>query len=330
MWFEKLTGFKESTPADVRSKIIIEGSRLISMINHRVFEFGKLEWPSLKELKELNQLLSEFDNKINVSEVIGDTQILHSNPENQNAVFQVASQFNLLEMVNPTVTPERGIDRYEYDFTQGPASAIACGAGTIYRNYFVPINNQLGQSENCQINCLEEIEKALDNDSNSFWEMKNGYSLMDEHGIRKITEIINGLTAKEYEQLKDLLKIGIQWETEVTIAPSKHLVTQVYCSALPISYCFFNPEHGETFAKFILQASYEATFHVALQNYKQTGCRILYLTMVGGGAFGNNKEWIIDAIKNSLIKFKNTPLDVRIVSFNAPNPALQPLIKYFT
>ncbi len=52
-------------------------------------------------------------------------------------MFQVASQFNLLEMISPNVTPDDGIGIYENDPTQGPACAIACGAGTIYRNYLV-------------------------------------------------------------------------------------------------------------------------------------------------------------------------------------------------
>ena len=40
-----------------------------------------------------------------------------------------------MEIISPSVTPEAGIDGYETDRPQGPACAIACGAGTIYRNY---------------------------------------------------------------------------------------------------------------------------------------------------------------------------------------------------
>ena len=32
-------------------------------------------------------------------------------------MFQAASQFNLLEMVNPNVTPELGVASYELDVT---------------------------------------------------------------------------------------------------------------------------------------------------------------------------------------------------------------------
>lgn len=71
---------------------------------------------------------------------------MHHSPENAGALFQVASQFNLLEMTSPTVTPEHGITRYRYDHTQGPACAIAAGAATIYRNYFAPVSGSHGQT----------------------------------------------------------------------------------------------------------------------------------------------------------------------------------------
>ena len=41
----------------------------------------------------------------------------------------------------------------------------------------------------------------------------------------------------------------------------------------------------------------------------------LFLTLIGGGAFGNNQDWIYDAIKKSIIKFQKTPLDVYIKTY---------------
>jgi hypothetical protein len=45
-------------------------------------------------------------------EVRGNVQDMHAMPENNGAVFMVASQVNCLEMVGPSVTPEAGITRY--------------------------------------------------------------------------------------------------------------------------------------------------------------------------------------------------------------------------
>jgi hypothetical protein len=47
----------------------------------------------------------------------------------------LASQFNLLEMTGPSVTPEDGVTRYKDDPTQGPACAIAAGAATILHRH---------------------------------------------------------------------------------------------------------------------------------------------------------------------------------------------------
>lgn len=52
-----------------------------------------------------------------------------------------------------------------------------------------------------------------------------------------------------------------------------------------------------------------------LKNLEKGGSPRLFLTLVGGGVFGNEVSWILDAIKISVEKFRNVPLDVRIVSY---------------
>ena len=49
-------------------------------------------------------------------------------------------------MISPNLTPEDGVTCYQNDRTQGPACAIAAGAATIYRNYFVPLSEDFGQT----------------------------------------------------------------------------------------------------------------------------------------------------------------------------------------
>ena len=76
----------------------------------------------------------------------GDARKLQARPKFVGATFQVASQFDLLEMVGPGMTADDGAPRYIGDRTQEPACAIAAGAGTIYRYYFVPLGGCLGQT----------------------------------------------------------------------------------------------------------------------------------------------------------------------------------------
>jgi hypothetical protein len=99
---------------------------------------SRLELVSLTELRSrlANSGIEHRDSKVSV--VTGDVREMHQAAEYAGAVFQVASQFNLLEMASQDVTPEQGVTCYQSDHTQGPACAMAAGAATIYRNYFAP------------------------------------------------------------------------------------------------------------------------------------------------------------------------------------------------
>jgi hypothetical protein len=326
MWFKKLTGFEEISPKQVRENIVIEDDRLKSKVNGKSYQLGYLQVPTLLELKEQVPEFEKYDDEIKVSEVIANVQELHIDPENRGALFQVASQFNLLEMINPNITPAHGIDRYKYDMTQGPICAITCGAGTIYRNYFAQVNGKVGQTVDNQIDCLEFIGKELGNYNSKLWRMKNGYVITSQEALINIATKISNLSYNERESLKSKLKIGIQWETEVTISDNKQIVSQAYCSALPVSYSNIEPSIWESFARLILEASYESTFYAGLLNIIKTGLNKVFLTLVGGGAFGNEPQWIIDAISSAIDKFRNTPLDVRIVSYGGSNMDLKGLI----
>lgn len=319
-WFEELTGIDESDLQQVEGQLKIEGDRMLSLANQRSFSFGRLETPSLAELRDRVQAITPHEGKLTVKEVVADVQDLHADPANKGALFQVASQFNLLEMVSPNVTPEGGVGIYQYDLTQGPACAIACGAGTIYRNYFAPVNGQTGQSASNQIDCLADLGAALGNANNRLWEMRNGYALATRDGLEMIRDLLAAASEEERDSLRQKLRIGLQWNTQVTIHGSKHLVSQAYCSALPASEGNLPPDLWEPFARLVLEASYEASFCAALLNANSTGNTQLFLTMLGGGAFGNTPAWITDAISRSLRMFQHAELEVGIVSFRYSNP----------
>jgi len=324
MWFKNLTGFHEESPENVRRHLRIEGDAFVSTVNQKKFAFGRLEIATLEELRQhQTTALATDKGTLNLSEIVGNVRHLHTLPHNANALFQAASQFNLLEMVEPNVTPEQGIDRYELDHTQGPACAIACGAGTIYRNYFVEMGDQLGQTAHQQIDCLELVGQYLQDDERPLWTMKNGYAFIPESGLLAINKKLHAMSDEEREDLKGKLKVGIQWNTEVTIAEQPQRVSQIYCSALPVAYNSTDAMYWESFARIILEATYEATFFAALRNLQMTGSNLLYLTLVGGGAFGNDENWILESIQKVVHQFKNVPLDVNFVSYGSSNARLR-------
>jgi hypothetical protein len=330
MWFETLIGCPEGSPQQVRENIVLDGELLKSRVNGKVLAWGRLETPSLAQMRERANVNGQKASKIAVREVVANVQDLHGDVSNAGSLFQVASQFNLLEMVSPHVTPERGVEIYKHDRTQGPACAIAAGAGTIYRNYFAPVNGKVGQSAENQIDCLADIAEALGNSKNRLWEMKNGYTLPSREGLIEISKRLRESSEAELDELRKRLRIGIQWNTQVTIKNAKHRVSQVYCSALPVAYCNHDSNLWENFARLILQASYEATFCAAILNSQNNGNRTLFLTLLGGGAFGNKIDWIVDAIERALNLNKHVDLDVAIVSHGSSRQSVRQLIDQFS
>ena len=327
-WFEDLTGFAEESPEQVRANLGVDGRILKSHVNGKTLVCGELETPSLAALRQRVQVSGYETGALTVREVVANVQHLHTNVAHTEALFQVASQFNLLEMTGPEVTPEKGVGIYEWDHTQGPACAIAAGAGTIYRNYFAPVHGQTGQSATNQIDCLADIGVALGNTENRLWDMRNGYALPSYDGLAEIGQRLRASGEPELDALRQLLRIGLQWHTQVTLDGCTHLVSQAYCSALPVAYSECPPEEWEEFARLMLEASYEATLCAALVNARRTGNNRVFLTLIGGGAFGNETAWILDSLQRALDLYQQAALDVAIVSYGVPNPSIQDLVRH--
>ena len=314
-WFERITGFVEGSYGDTQAALRVVDGRLRTDQSARAFWVGELETPSLAELRQRVQGIARKPGELKLSTLQGDVRRLHGQPLNSQALFQVASQFNLLEMANPDLTPEDGVTRYQDDRTQGPACAIAAGAATIYRNYLVPVAGGRGQSAARQIDCLADIAQALGG-AGQLWEMRNGYALCSQQGLKTIDARLSAMSAQELDQFRGLLRIGLHSNVEVTEAATpEQRVSQAFCSALPVAYSSVAPQHWERFATLVLEAAYEATLLAAVLNREQTGCPTVFLTNLGGGAFGNPQQWIESAMAHAFEAVRGCDVDVRRVSF---------------
>jgi len=328
-WFTKLTGIEEESPAQVRQQLSVDGDCIVCP-GGRQIAFGRLELPKLSELRRVVADLQTESRPSILREVVGDVRGLHADPANAGALFQVASQFNLLEMIGPSITPERGVGIYENDPTQGPACAIVCGAGTIYRNYFVDVNGQTGQSADKQIDCSADLGQQLGNTGGRLWKMQNGYLLPSDEGLAEVTQTIRAASEADREAFLGELRIGLQLDAEVTIDGAGHRVSQAYCSALPVAYGRQPVDRWTDFAQLILDAAYEATLAAAVINAVRTGNRVGYLTWLGGGVFGNRNDWIMAAIERAFRKHAQHGLDVRIVSYWQSKPVVAELVSRLT
>jgi hypothetical protein len=334
-WFERLTGFRERSYADTKAKLTVEDGYLRSLVNGKRYRVGELELVSVQTLRERVQDIRPTLGKLKVSAITGDVRLMHRSPENAGALFQVASQFNLLEMVSSRVTPEDGVGRYEDDHTQGPACAVAAGAGTIYRNYFAPVDGGIGQTANQQLDGLGDLGTALSTDLETpveaLWTMRNGYALCTESGLDVIAQHLGKQSPGQLDLLRDKLHIGIHSNVEVTDVANepRPLISQAFCSALPVAYTTVPSFKWAAFATLVLEGAYEATLLAAALNTGRGGSNVVLLTHLGGGAFGNQADWITQAIRRALRATSSFDIDVKIVSHRSISSATLDIVDEF-
>lgn len=335
-WFQRLMGFAEATGAagyeSTRERLEVDGRQLKSRVNGRSYGVGELELASLQELRQRAQSAPPLPGRRNVSIVSGDVREMHAAPRYAGALFQVASQFNLLEMLGPEFTPEHGVTIYENDRTQGPACAIAAGAATVYRNYFAPVADGLGQDKSRQLDGFAELgtllAQSVGKPAKSLWTMRNGYSMFARSAVHLMSAHIEALEEGERDALRQCLRIGLHWDVEVTGAASSPgpQVSQAFCSALPVSYndgTGARAANWEPLATLVLEAAYEATLWAAVVNAQRGASRTVLLTLLGGGAFGNDPAWILAAMQRAIEQVEGHGLDIVLVSYGTPSAALQ-------
>ena len=334
-WFEALFGFPERG-ANVSEVLVVDGDELTSPVNGARYGIGVFGTPSLGELRaEVARLAAARERPASGASsfrnVLGDAAAFHG--DNPGATFQVASQFNCLEFVGPNVVPEDGVAGYAHDRTQGPCCAIACGAATVYRNYFADVNGQVGQTRERQLENLSDVLDALGPVEG--FDVRGGYTLADDRALDLLSEKIGGLDARAYDDVCAKLRVGVQVGCQVTaldwgrrlVGDRDHAVTQVFGSACSVAYSRNAPAKWKPLASLVLRASYEATLLVAARNALERpgseSARRVYLTAVGGGVFGNPLSWIGDAVSRALAAadaLAGVPLDVHLVTYCAPVP----------
>jgi len=331
-WFEALTGFAEAGYSETRAKLVVEGEELVSRVNGQRYAIGRLELVKLATLR--SRVAMPPTRRSRLGWIKADVRALHASPEFEGALFQVASQFNLLEMVGPSVTPEDGVTRYRNDPTQGPACAIAAGAATVFRNYFLPVDGHIGQTAGRQVDALASLGDALarhvGRPKETLWTMRNGYALGTSEGLSVISEFLADASDDEREALRGELAIGVHSDVQVTDVRDRRVtVSQAFCSALPVAYSDVPAEVWEPFARLVLEASYEATLLAAVERAARGGSNKVLLTRLGRGAFGNDDVWIMEAIERALRLIEHADLDVRFVCYSGIDARTRRLLDWW-
>ena len=90
-WFERLTGFTESTYTATRAQLEVHGTTLRSKANGRSYGIGAFEMASLADLRAQVAAGTDAKGKTRISIVQGDVLKMHQAQEYAGALFQVAS-----------------------------------------------------------------------------------------------------------------------------------------------------------------------------------------------------------------------------------------------
>lgn len=330
-WFSALFGFREQASEIRKSLTLTDDNDLASTANGASYGAGKFTTPSLGELRTVATHVGVPNGTLSLSHVAtSDIFELHTSDEYAGATFLAASQFNCLEFPYPEAIPEDGCTKYVFDPTQGPACALAAPAATVVRHYFAKVGSaQIGQTASSQINNLGDMLKAIQGSTGegngNLVVVRNGYTSSDSSRLDQFNQLIRSQAATEdgREGLLGTLRIGLHSRVEVPWAAGarftlradrterRHLVSQVFCSALACGYSDGSLERWEPLAQLVLDASYEATLWAAAIEYAEgTGSGTVLLTALGGGVFENKDSWIEQAIARAIVRLSDVGLDV--------------------
>lgn len=317
---EEIIGVKESIFR--RSPELVEKARrgprtLHNLATGEEWDMGVLELPTLGSLRESTGSARSDSGFGKLSVLCGtqdlgkvDVGYLQSLPENDGAVFQVASNFNALELMSKF--DDRAmteVGNYVHDRTQGPFASISAAPGLIFRHYYpfhspeTPPESWRQVYDGRQLELLGELPLLV----------RNGYLELQEPDLDR-------------ELPLPLFRVAHHRDVQVTfglVNGGNHArvvrlqrVSQVFTATADLACTnleFFRrrPKEVEKLVKTLLRGAYEGTLRAALSS----GRHRVFLTLIGGGVFANPPAWMVDTLEDLLELITETGLSVVINTY---------------
>ena len=163
------------------------------------------------------------------------------------------------------------------------------------------VETRNGQTMYNQLDNLADVCRMLGNTPRGkHYDVVGGYTMASDTGLRELNRKLDEV---DRESVKAKLRVGVHADIQVTasnwgkklIHSEDHTVTEVFCSACSVSYSGNSRKLWAPFATLVLEACYEATLWAAvlhaLKHRDDLTARVVLLTAVGGGVFGNDMCW---------------------------------------
>ncbi len=204
-------------------------------------------------------------------------------------LFQAASQFNCLEAPGPRVT---AVAEYFSDPTQGPRASVSAFPATFVRHYAAPSTDGRRFTQSTD---GEQIELLGDVCGADVARVESGYLRSGAIGDAQ-------MFAAALEARFDTVRVGLHDDVEVVLGgnwdgavEAPHRIGQVFTSTFAGGiYSRVDASHGvyRAICRLLLRAAYLGTLLGAIA----AGRRVVVLTLIGGGVFGNPIALIWESI----------------------------------
>mmetsp|Transcript_34093 Transcript_34093/g.81990 ORF Transcript_34093/g.81990 Transcript_34093/m.81990 type:complete len:413 (-) Transcript_34093:1869-3107(-) len=310
------------------------GGCFVNSKNGRLFSYGTFSTPTIRELTEKIATLpcKDADGRsirskedrlpVQLTTRSGvDIGALQGNLKtNDFAMVQVASNFNCLE--NPRrgtpLDSGRFVDKAYLDSTQGPAAVFGTTSSYLYRCHFYGGGQSLGRST---INLLQHTSQYFGVQYGKITLTGNEASIDTAAEIDDIvrdicigmhadcpvmfgrdtrTLIYNGPVARKF----------VEYET--TRPWSYPLVDHVLSASINLHDYMIGKNQNvkdrsmDILVRTLLRAAYEGAYLAAILRKRKK----LYLTLIGGGSFGNPLPIVVDELQRAHRKWANHPSSV--------------------
>ena len=310
-WMHAFLGTTERGLLEVRERFLAaDGGALLHPETGRRWPTGRFECPSVVELQErvaglparerplAAEPASDVAPRLTVADGVDIGRLQATLRTSDLAMVQVASNFNCLEVPSRRLLPDSGVlvEGYAVDATQGPAASFGVPAACLLRAHYVfreedPAPSAWGQTAERQVELLRDAECH-------FGRCRNGKLSLDG-GEQALPLALVGEAAAR-------IRVGVHADCEVVFGRGASLASlellreprALVDQLLTASANWRDPgvrpprQQLESLTRTALRAAYDGAYLAAILR----GRRLLLLTLVGGGAFGNPEPLILEAI----------------------------------
>ena len=270
---------------------------------------GRFECPTVAELRRRlaeQQHVAEESLPITVADGVDIGRLQASLTTEDRALVQVASNFNALEVPSRGVPPDYGglVTGYATDSTQGPAASFGVPAASLLRAHFPFFDgaapaSSWGQTAERQVELLGELREEYGRCVNGKATLRRGDGAPGEDAAAAVAALSGRIRVGWHVDAEVVFDRGPSRGTLALLPEGERpLVDQVLSAAVNLNDPLNAPRSDaerETTRRLVaaaLSAAYEGAYLAAALR----GNRLLLLTLVGGGVFGNDEAAILDAI----------------------------------